>query len=385
LYQVSVHSSISSQPSNSEISNLEREINNILAKETINQTDLKRVKYISDNIQSKIYDLKKSLWYFADNQTMATDMLIGHVLNKKLKKSFMRIKNLKSFLDENSSNSSKIKILSEFKSTPLRQEILPLSKNRIVKIYFSTDRSLHFELFDASTGKCLKLLNAFENLSSFPISYGYGEYFCVCFTSKNKENYYYDMNTNFIRLYDIEFNLIKSVQRFTSIESIFMNEKYVILFYSHKSVGCCEAYDYQLNEQFSFGQNSNMSDPFFMEKSILTMKQQISLNFKLNPKIFGFTNDLIFLWNYKRVFTMSRKTGEVIKSLDLHGARPYFLLDKQNNIIQVNSLAKKISLYNHDLELIIENIYTETLDNVYINKYDQMIFVDMEKKLIIYI
>ncbi len=358
-------------------------MNSILANNTIEQKDIDRIKCISDKVQSKIYDIKQLLWYFADNQTETKEALLGYLLSEKTEKSFMRIKNLKYLLGE-ASSALKVNILSEFKLTPLRHEVLPLTKDRIVKIYFTTQRSLHFELFDTSTGKCLKSLNAFENLSSFPISYGYGDHFCVCFTSKNTEEYYFDMNTNFIRLYDIEFNLIKSLQRFTSIESIYMNDKYVMLYYSHKVDGCCEVYDYQMNEQFTFGQ-TNPSAPFFMEKSNLTMKQQMNLNFKLNPRIFGLTDELIYMWNYNKVFTISRKSGDLVKSLNLHGARPYFLLDNQDNIICVNSQAKKITLYNQDLEMIIENIYSDNLDSVHINKQDQMAFVDMEKKSIVYI
>jgi hypothetical protein len=82
---------------------------------------------------------------------------------------------------------------------------------------------------------------------------------------------------------------------------------------------------------------------------------------------------------------MCRKKGIIVKSMDLHGSRPYFLLDSQKNIIQVNSQAKKIALYNQDFELLIENVYSDNLDTVHINKQGQMAFADMEKKMIIYI
>ena len=100
-------------------------------------------------------------------------------------------------------------------------------------------------------------------MSSFPISAGFGQYFVVCFTSQNTEG-----NHN-IRLYDMNLNLVKSITKFTSIESVFMNESYIILFYAHKTNECCQVYDSKLNELFSFGQQTNKENPFFMEKSIL--------------------------------------------------------------------------------------------------------------------
>ena len=356
----------------------------LLSKDDITPSELDLIKSNSDKIQRTIFESKRSLWYFADNIVNVNDSLLGYLLSSKLDKNFIRIKNLTALLGSDA-NALKVNISSESTHAILRQEVYPLSKDRIVKIYFTTSRCLYFEMFDTATGACVNTLNAYKNLSSFPISHAYGNHFCVCFTSKDSEQHYYDMNTNFIRLYDTDFNLIKSLQRFTSIESIYMNENYVMIFYSHKVEGCCEVYDYKMNALFSFGQQSNPTAPFYMEKSSLTMKQQMILNYKLNPKVFGFTDIRVYLCNYNKVFIMCRKTGMLLKSLCLHGSRPYFLLDSQNNIIVVNSLAKKIALYNNDLEMVIESVYNDNLDTVHINKHDQMAFVDMEKKTVVYI
>ena len=87
-----------SKSKNLEISNLEIELNSILVKNTIDQKDLDRIKCISDKVQSKIYDIKQLLWYFADNQTETKEALLGNLLCEKTEKSFMRIKNLKFLL-----------------------------------------------------------------------------------------------------------------------------------------------------------------------------------------------------------------------------------------------------------------------------------------------
>ena len=109
------------------------------------------------------------------------------------------------------------------------------------------------------------------------------------------------------------------------------------------------------------------------------------MNFKVNPKIFGYTEKYIYLCNFNKMFLMSRQTGRVVKSLNLIGNRPYFILDLQSNILQVNNIAKKITLYNSELEFLIENIYSDLLDTVHVTKENKLAFVDMEKKYIIYV
>ena len=368
-----------------EIQQLEAQINDILEQSTdFDENAVAQIRTNSDKIALKIAEIKKLSWYFSENTTSLCNSMLGYMINKKIDRNYFKIRNLKSLLTSET-DSTRVNLASVFQLTILRQEVLALSKNRIVKIYFTTNRSLHFELFDGVTGECLKSLNAFENLSSFPISYGYGHHFCVCFTSKNTERQYYDMNTNFIRLYDLDFNLINSQQRFTSIESIYMNESFVLLYYSHKQEACCEVYDYQMNLLHSFGQQLNVNGPFYMEKSTLTVRQQMTLNFKLNPKIFGYTEEHIYFSNFSKMCIMSRKTGLIEKCMSLRGDRPYFLLDSQQNIIQVNPQAKKIALYNQDFEFLISNTYGDALDVVQINKENQLAFVDMEKKTLIFI
>ena len=109
------------------------------------------------------------------------------------------------------------------------------------------------------------------------------------------------------------------------------------------------------------------------------------MSFKLNPKIFGINDKYIYLCNFNKMSIMSRQTGKIVRSLNLIGNRPYFLLDLQSNVIQVNTLGKKIALYNSDLELLIESIYEDHLDTIYITKENKLAFVDVEKKSIIYI
>ena len=82
---------------------------------------------------------------------------------------------------------------------------------------------------------------------------------------------------------------------------------------------------------------------------------------------------------------MTRDEGKIIKQLDLDGHRPYFLLDMQANIIQVDTLSKKITLLNSNLDVLIENVYLDVLDNVYITNENKLAFIDSDKKYVLFV
>ena len=105
----------------------------------------------------------------------------------------------------------------------------------------------------------------------------------------------------------------------------------------------------------------------------------------MNPQIFGFTKNQIFLRNHNKMFIMERESGHVTKALTLEGHRPNFLLDCQNNVIQVDSLCRKISLLNSDLDVLIEHIYKDDLDEVFITRDNRLAFVDIEKSFVVYV
>ena len=113
--------------------------------------------------------------------------------------------------------------------------------------------------------------------------------------------------------------------------------------------------------------------------------EQKLCNFKLNPHIFGFTSTHIYLCNYNKVFIMCRNTGLVVKCMELSGNRPYFLLDKQNNIILVDKLDKRVQLLNSNLESLIENIYSDDLDSVFLLQNNRLALVDTEKKYVVFV
>lgn len=82
---------------------------------------------------------------------------------------------------------------------------------------------------------------------------------------------------------------------------------------------------------------------------------------------------------------MDRKTGNIKKKLDANGDPAYYLLDSQMNIIKVNNLCKKISLFNFDQEININNRYLECLDDIHLTQDDYLAFVDKYKEYVIFV
>ena len=341
------------------------------------EDDLNNIITCSEERDLFLNKLKENCLYFAENTIELDKSLLGYNLHHNYDSSFKKFLDLKNLITK----SSPINMLSQCALSTYREEVLPLSKERIVKIYFATNHILYFELFD-STGNLIKSLNAFENLVNIPYSYGYGKHFVVCFKARGSINDL-GMSENHLRLYDSNLNLIKSIKKFYSIESVYMNESNIFLFHAYKKDACCAIYDYQLNEISSFGQKTNDKAGFFMQESNLNWREQIRFHFNVNPKLFGYDDNNFY--NVKEMSIMSRKSGEIVKSMALDGSRPYFLLDSQSTIIQVNKLSKKLTLFNTNLEVLNKTTYDETLGQVYVTKDNQIAFVDSEKKYVIFI
>jgi hypothetical protein len=339
----------------------------------------------SEQILSAIND---NLSYFSDNTLQPFDKsLIGHIVNKNMDTNFVKIKTLKSIFSGESTNSSlqiSLRVNDQSGDNVIRQNVIPLSLDRVLKVYFTTRRSVKLELFD-ETGRMIDKLNAFDNLSSFPISAGYGNYFLLSFTSKSNSSSFFETNSSYILLYDINLKLVKMLKKFSSVESVYMNDNYICLFYAHRSNACCTLFDYELNELETFGQQIDAKMPFFMEKSTLTYKDQMNSSLKNNPKIFGITSDSIYFFSMTKMSIMRRLTGEVKTEVPISGDTPYFLLDAQSNIIQVNTVSKRIAVTNYEFDYSILNYFSDNLEDVYLTADNNLAFVDKNKEKVLFI
>jgi hypothetical protein len=366
------------------------EFNNEFENLKLNDLDMQPSKLIPriNKIEHRLASINQNLSYFSDNTLQPFDKsLIGHILCKEIDTNFLKIKDLKSILNDQSPEKTQrvtLKFEDNINDNVVRQNVIPLSLQRILKVYFFNRRSVYLELYDAE-GKLVNKLNAFENLSSFPISYGYGNYFVISFTSKSYNATPYETNPTHVLLYDTNFKLIKAAKMLSSVESAYMNEKYICLFYAHRSNACCTLFDYELNQLASFGQQVDPDKPFYMEKITLSWKEQVALSLKNNPRIFGITNDNIYFYSLNKMTIMCRHTGVVKKELPVSGDTPNFLLDNQSNIIQVHSVSKRISITNYEHEYSIHNTFDDNLEDVFITAENNLVFVDKNKDKVLFI
>jgi hypothetical protein len=338
--------------------------------------------------EQSLATINRSLSYFSDNTLKPFDnSLLGHIVNKSMDKNFTKIKNLKSILAEEAANKPLIVTLNIKDScvdNAIRSNVIPLSVDRICKVYFTTSRSVYLEIYD-SAGNLHNSLMAYENLSSFPISCGFGKYIVLTFTSKSSFSSHFESNSSFVLLFDTNLRLVKKIKMFSSVESIYMNEKYICLFYAHRSSTCCTLYDYQLNEVESLGQQADIDKPFYMEKSTLSYKDQASMALKNNPRIFGITEEFLYLFNVDKMTIMCRLSGLITTQVKISGDMPYFLLDTQSNIIQVNSLSKRIAVINYDFDYSVHNVFSDNLEDLYLTADNNLAFVDRNKEKVFFV
>ena len=120
----------------------------------------------------------KSL-YFGIFSSQSFGRLIPYLDN-----TYFKIKNLNQLVSDTfQSYKVKLNIPNDAKNkNKFKQYILPLTNKRIIVINYHLDKSMTLESYDAVTGNNLNSLFAYDQVSYFPLSCGYGDYFCVSFT-----------------------------------------------------------------------------------------------------------------------------------------------------------------------------------------------------------
>ena len=318
-----------------------------------------------------MHEIEQNLHFFSENPSPKFDKsLLGLNLNASFDSNFKKVKNLNKLFE----TASRISLEFKHDQRCLRQEVFPL-ENRLVKMYFTSNRSIVFESF-ALDGKLIKSDEPVKYVSSFPIQSVYGNRFVVGFTSFNKFS---------VHLYDSDLNLIQAMEYSNLVESIYMNETNIVLFFENRVNECCEVYDLNMNLLSSFGQNLYKENAFYMPKSVINNYQDSKFCFKFNSKIFGLTTDRVYLSNYNNVYVLCRNTGKELRKMELSGYRPYFMMDTQGNVLLVNSLDKRIAIFSSELEFLAESFFNDELDCVHVNHKNKLHFVDTEKKSIIVI
>jgi hypothetical protein len=82
---------------------------------------------------------------------------------------------------------------------------------------------------------------------------------------------------------------------------------------------------------------------------------------------------------------MERLTGQVVHKIPIKGDKPYYLLDNQSNIVQVNKTSKRVRIFNIEMEFSIETIYDDCFDGVYATVDNYLALVNGAKKFVVFV
>ena len=332
------------------------------------EEDINTIIRQSNKLQSFMDELKSNMHFFSESAPQFKNSFLGYNVNPNFDVNFKKVKNLTQLLDK-AIEENKVCLEIKFTQSSLRQEVFPLD-DRLVKMYFTSNRTIVLESFDLK-GRLIKTLEAVKEISSFPIHSAYGKHFVVGFTSIQRFN---------VNIYDSDLNLIQAKSNLNLIESILINEKNIVLFYENKPNECCQVYDLNMKLLSSFGQNVDKDEAFYLPKSIINNYEHSKFCFKFNSFVFGLSEKYIYLGNYNYVYMLNRKSGKEVKKLELSGHRPNLFLDAQGNVIRVNTLEKRITIFNSELEFLVENLYNDDFVCVHVNRENKLHFLDHDKK-----
>ncbi len=358
--------------------------------------------------QRSVEEMKKKAWYFVENTTLVDKSLLGYNLNNNFDKNYLKVKNI-NFLLANELKQVKISLKPKFAEEKLRTYIVPISRKLILSCYFSISKHIFMELFDEN-GESVKLQCVAENVTYFPIIVSCNDVIVLSYISKIKlrsPEIFGESTVSYVSLYDANLNQIKTITDKSLIESIYMNNSKIVCSFAHKTFDSCKVfeinylfdknclfkfeiflkvYDFELNFIESFGQQSDKDKPFFMEKSILNnARPYYSSKDKLNPIVFGYTENNIYFYNTKAMYLMSRKQGTIVKTVNKINEKSYFVLDSQLNLIEINTSSNKIKLINFENEISVESNYDLNYDEVHLIEDNYFAFIDKSKDILIFV
>ncbi|RNA02175.1 hypothetical protein BpHYR1_001639 [Brachionus plicatilis] len=351
---------------------------NFFSSQEVSKKSILNLEMVNSHshLQANLYSLKENFLIFED---LTDKCLLGHVMNRCVNKNYFKIKNLVSNLKNNSTLRIDLKSEDNLAEGSIRQYLLPLSRNKIVKIYFSLKRDLTMDLFDQS-GKLVKRVKALDNISSFPIVCSFGKHICISATGNVPNQDTFFSRFSHLILFDWDLNCVKNTQKTSMIESLYMNEKNLFLMYSHRSTDICEILDYNLDQIDSFGQQINPDNQFYFEKNDnIYRSSQRELSF---PKVFGCSNEHVYMYNKFQMIRMCRLTGISEKMIEMNGEPSNFIFDHQKNIIKTSGMAKLISFYNFDEDISITSAFSFQFDEVFISSDDYLVFCDSNKEFL---
>lgn len=336
-------------------------------KKPENIAELQLIIQEANCMQRYIEELNKNIIYFSESSTKFEKSILGFNLNSLFDRNFLKIANLKQNF-ENISNSRKVHFETKCDDSALRKEVFALENNYIV-FYFTCKRTIVLESFDFQ-GKLIKSSEPFSSLTSFPVSSRFGNHFVLSFSTSG---------THSVHLLDSDLNEVCSMITKNYVESLYLNTTHLLVTYD-RNKGCVELYNFDFKKLDCFGQNTNSELEFYLEKSVGPSEKNKKFGQKCNPSIFGMTDKYFYMNNCNKVSILDRASGKEVKKIELKGYRPYFMMDMQQNIIEVNILEKRIAIYTSFLDILAESIYNDEYEYVYVTPANNLMFLDVEKK-----
>jgi hypothetical protein len=347
---------------------------NLGCNKVTNIEELQLIIQEANQLEYYMHTMNKNMLYFSESSIQFEKSLLGQNLNSRFDKNLAKIKGLKEVF-ANLSDANKVDLSIKFEGMALRKKIFPLV-SKYVASFFTCKRTIVLESFDLH-GKFIKSTEVFSKINSFPVSSYFGDHFVLSFSSSSGYS---------VHLFDSDLNQVCSMAKKNIIESVYLNATHLLVTYcenrSKHLSQLNELYDYKFNLVNSFGQNIDANIGFYFEKSSGVNQKDKFRKSKCFARVFGMTEKYLYISNSNKVAVLDRLTGRELKKVELKGYRPYFIMDLQHNILEVNILEKRIGIYNSNLEFLGENVYNDEYEYVLVSHTpdNHLLFLDLEKK-----
>jgi hypothetical protein len=344
---------------------------NLGCNKVTNIEELQLIIQEANQLEYYMHNMNKNMLYFSESSIQFEKSLLGQNLNSLFDKNLAKIKGLKECF-ANLSDVNKVNLSIKFEDLALRRKIFPLVKIYVLQI-LTCKRTIVLESFDLH-GKFIKSTEVFSKINSFPISSYFGDHFVLSFSSSNDYS---------VHLFDSDLNQVCSMIKKNRVESVYLNATHLLVTYGEifKQKDFNELYDYEFKLLNSFGQNIYPNIGFYMENSLAIIREKWkTMESKYYPRVFGMTEKYLYMSNHNMVAVLDRATGKELKKAELKGYRPYFIMDLQQNVLEINILEKRIGIYNSTLEFLGENVYNEEYEYVLVSPANNLIFIDLERK-----
>ena len=334
-------------------------------------------KYIQNynTLQNSIKDLKNNCYYF--KPTAIDKTIFGFCYNNNSQKIYKKVESLNALID-NKDTFNELAFKSTLKKASLRRYILPLNRDRVLCIYFSTNHSLHLEVYN-SNNDLIKSMQLPHLIEYYPIFHGIGNSFVLIYSKSNKSKF--DRSVTIISVFDCDLNEICKTEENSSIGNVYAtNENIVCLFYNRSS-NFIKVYDSNLKSKDTFGQCDDHKQAFYVNRHLMDPSRIVSE--AIYPIIFGYKDNKIYMHDEKSVYVMCRKTGHYLNTFLKTDQDSSFILDSFNNIIEFNSVTRNIRVLDENLHL---NVYFKRkFDQLYLLDDKYLAFVDKQKDCVIII